>query len=169
VFNSVLQAVNLCICILLLFGLYYVKKLIDERRLEERITSENRVRLQFLSDLCPQAVGLLNSESRFVLVNSKFSNLFKFSPLEITGKYLHEVVGSENYFAFMQPMDAVLRGESLTTRIELDLQDSQKRRLSCSYVPDFGSDAKVKGFYLVLDQSEKGAVATNVLSQSSRD
>jgi two-component system, NarL family, sensor kinase len=120
----------------------------DELRLREQ-------ELRTLADALPALVGYVNANRRFQFANQTYEDWFRCSRDEILGKSVREVLGETAYQIAKPYIDRAQAGQNTTYEAEI-LFPAGKKYVSVIYIPDADSDARVKGYYvLVTDMSEQ--------------
>ncbi|MBL6954582.1 MAG: PAS domain S-box protein [Alphaproteobacteria bacterium] len=107
-------------------------------------------------DSIPALITYVSADRRYRIVNSTFENWWKLPRSELIGKTLEEILGSEISSRLAPYVDAALSGEEVSYEEEMDYPDGFRRWISAEYVPHFGDDNKVLGYFaLVQDISER--------------
>ncbi len=99
-------------------GVVLVFRDVTERRLAEKAQRESEGRFRAVFDNTPTSIYVLDTESRFVLVNQRFQTVFHVSSEEIAGKPLEEV--------FPEPIAAAHRENNrkvLAARTPLEFEE----------------------------------------------
>ncbi|MEK7256056.1 MAG: PAS domain S-box protein, partial [Bacteroidota bacterium] len=66
---------------------------------------------------------------------------------DIVGKYLWEVLGEDAYQGLVPHFERVFVGEQVSFESWIPYKDGGSRYVHVSYLPDFGADGQVKGFF----------------------
>lgn len=94
----------------------------------------------------PALIAHVDAEERFVFINRTTFSIYGLNPDRDEGRRVAECIGQAPYASLKPMIDQALRGE----RVEFEqLLPSVKggRHHRVSYVPEFGNDGEVRGFY----------------------
>ncbi len=140
-----------------------------ERARSEEALRDSRHRLGLVSDHVPALISYLDREEIFHFANGKYREWFGVLPSELEGKPLRHLIGEDTYRERLPFISRVLRGEAvkfegLTLHRGLGWRD-----LELSYVPDFGPDQQVRGFYaMAMDITERKQTEKRLERQAAR-
>ncbi len=108
--------------------------------------------LQQVLDAMPALIAYVGADRRYKFVNSAYEDWFEGS---ILGKHVEEVIGASAYRSVSRYIDRVLDGEAVHYEMEVSLPDGE-RSVSAIYVPDAGTDGRIRGFFsLIHDVTEQ--------------
>ncbi|MCP4430507.1 MAG: PAS domain-containing protein [Gammaproteobacteria bacterium] len=120
------------------------------RQKEALIESEKRMRL--ITDTVPAGISYINSDLDYEFANLQFARWFDRSREQIEGKSMSVVMGDEMFAQHREYVNQALTGETVEFEIE-DSSPSQKNLISQKiYVPHYGHDDEVVGFF-ALEQN----------------
>jgi len=128
-----------------------------ERMVAERTAelAESQHQLQLIADSLPALISYVDSQQRYVFNNKTYEEWFGQSTEATIGRHISEVLGEQAYGRIRERMEAALSGARQSFEYELPLS-SGTRRLSATYIPDFGEHGEVKGvFVLGIDITER--------------
>ncbi len=114
----------------------------------------SRSRLQSIADNLPALITYVDDQQRYAFVNAQVSYTFGVPRESILGRTIREFRGDKGYAQLQPYVEAALRGEP--QRFE-GMIERNGRMLphESKYVPEFGADGRVCGFYaLTFDISE---------------
>ncbi len=114
----------------------------------------SEARLQSIADNLPALIAYVDDQQRYRFVNAQVCQTFGLPKESILGRTILEFRGEEGY-ALLQPyVEAALRGEP--QRFEGPIErDGRLVPHESKYVPEFGPDGRVRGFYaLTFDISD---------------
>lgn len=121
---------------------------VTERLQMEIALRDSELRLRTITDNIPALIGYVDSDLRYRFANRTYVTWHGDTPEQLYGKTLREVVGDEYYEQIKPEIANVLSGRAVTFE---RLTRSRIRELYAriTYHPDFGSDGRVKGFYIL--------------------
>ena len=127
-----------------------------ERVRSEAALRESRRQQRLVSNHVPALISYLDRDEVFRFANGRYQEWFGIKPSALRGKSLRELYDEDTYQHRAPYIARVLEGhpvkfEGLTHHRELGWRD-----LEVSYMPDFGPDRQVRGFYVMaLDITER--------------
>ncbi|HSN39161.1 MAG TPA: PAS domain S-box protein [Burkholderiales bacterium] len=124
-----------------------IEDITDRRRIEEALR-ESEGRLRTIADNMPALIGYIDAGLRFRFVNRAYEDWYGMKPEEFLGRTMLEVLGGEVFERLRFQYETALAGKLIT----LERRSwSRKREIygRFTYVPDFGGDGKVNGFYML--------------------
>ncbi len=121
---------------------------ITERKLTEQALRESEERLRTVANNVPALIGYIDAGQRYRYVNRTYEDWYGKPASEYFGRTLREVIGAEMYARLRPQFEAALRGETVTEERRTQSQD-EERYARFTYVPQFGADGKVLGFYVL--------------------
>ncbi|MBV9386505.1 MAG: PAS domain S-box protein [Chroococcidiopsidaceae cyanobacterium CP_BM_ER_R8_30] len=117
----------------------------DELRLREQ-------ELRLITDALPALICYVDINQRYQFVNRTYEVWFKRSRDEILGKSVRELLGEAAYQIAAPNINRALGGQ--ITTYETEMPYPVNRYYSATFIPDFGANAQVKGYYgLITDIS----------------
>ncbi|MBA1148525.1 diguanylate cyclase [Ectothiorhodospiraceae bacterium WFHF3C12] len=124
-----------------------------------------------LIDAVPVLISYVDTERRYVDVNATYTAWFQDDASEIRGRYLWDVLGEEAYTRIHDYVDDALSGNRVTFDAVVPYRGIP-RHVEADYVPHFGRDKAVLGFFAVVRDIEDRRRAdfdqlTNARSRSS--
>jgi PAS domain S-box-containing protein len=138
-------------------------------RESEAALRDQEQELRLITDALPVNIAYVDANQRYRFVNYTYEVWFKRSRDEILGKSVREVLGEAAYQIAEPNINRALEGQITTYEAELPYP-SGKKYISATLIPDFGSNAQVKGYYgLVTDISDrKRAEEASILEERNR-
>ncbi len=134
----------------------------DELRLREQ-------ELRLIANALPVLISYVDINQRYRFVNQTYEEWFKCSRDEILGKHSREFLGEAIYQIAEPHISRALAGQTVSYEAEIPYPIG-KKYISATLIPDFDSDAHVKGHYgLITDISDrKRAEEASILEERNR-
>lgn len=117
--------------------------------------SFDEVILQNLLDALPVLIAYVNSEQRYCYNNLAHQQWFGYTPREVSGMTMQQVLGVDAYEALRPYVEQALDGQQIKFELPVPYQRIGPRFICATYVPDRGKNGRVRGFFsLISDFSE---------------
>lgn len=111
--------------------------------------------LRALLDALPVLVSYVDDQQRYCFSNLAHQQWFGYSPQEITGMTMLQVLGVDAYAALRSFIEQVLQGQRVKFELLVPYGRIGPRYICATYVPDRCEDGRIKGFFaLISDISE---------------
>lgn len=125
-----------------------------QTEIERRRDAEQQLRL--ITDAMPALISYVTRDFRYRFASKEYEEWFDQPVDEITGKQVRDVIGEEAYGALEAYIERALAGETVDHETQVDFPKTGPRHIHGQYIPDFGPDGDVRGFFaLVRDVSER--------------
>lgn len=118
---------------------------ITERKYNEQSLRENEYRLRTMLDSVPARISYWNSELLNEFANNGYEEWFGFTPEQMLGRHMRDLIGEKRFLANESHLEGVLRGEPQLFEREFYDILGVEHYAQVSYNPDI-SGGKVKGF-----------------------
>ncbi|RON08894.1 hybrid sensor histidine kinase/response regulator [Pseudomonas brassicacearum] len=129
---------------------------LTERKHTEQALRQSQTELQLIINAMPVLIGYVDHEERFRLNNSAYLDWYGMTPQELYGKTIREILGDELYATRVEQISAALAGKACSFEAYSPHRDGRPRYALMKYLPRFGADGAVNGFYIfVIDESER--------------
>ena len=129
-----------------------VESLVDERT---SALGESEDRLRTITDQVPALIGYIDREMRFRFNNRTYEDWYGIGRTQITGRTMRELLGDKPYSVAEPYIEKALAGQEVTFETEF-ARGGATRYFRVHYVPHFGPQKQVLGFYsLVNDMTER--------------
>ena len=133
---------------------------ITERSRNADALRESERRLRLVTDAMPALISYISSDRRYEFANKTFEEWFDRPSSEIEGLYLWQVLGDDEYRNHEPYIARALKGDVVNFELEQQLPGARRRISYKTYVPHYGSDDSVIGFFaLEQDVTEKRRTA----------
>jgi PAS domain S-box-containing protein len=104
----------------------------------------------------PILISYVDSEERFRLNNAAYLDWYGLTPQELFGKTIREVLGEDAYALRAEHIAQALSGKPCCFSISTPHRDGSIRHALMNYLPRYGADGAVNGFYIfVIDETER--------------
>lgn len=121
---------------------------IQERQWIEQELVQSRNELRTITDSIQAGIAYIDAERRYQFVNYYYEVRLGLSRAEIIGRYVWDVVGTENYQRVKPYIDRTLTGEPADFEFSFSYSSEAKRVLHATMTPAQDSDGTVHGYYL---------------------
>ncbi|MDK1022394.1 MAG: PAS domain S-box protein, partial [Candidatus Hydrogenedentes bacterium] len=121
------------------------------RKKAELVAHDSANLLRRIMDIVPVGISYFDSDQRFCLANQKYKILTGLSPDDLIGKTLEAAIGAKSYQNARPYVERALKGESLGFENTLFPQDGGTITIAVSYIPNFGPDGTVLGFFALVE------------------
>ena len=115
-------------------------------RAYEEALRESESRLRTITDHLPALVSYVDTQERYRFNNGAYEQWLGRPRQELAGRAVREVWGEELYARLKPNIERALRGERVSHEYAVTTSGVQRHVLA-SYVPDFDSAGRIKGFF----------------------
>jgi PAS domain S-box-containing protein len=132
---------------------------IRDRLLAELALRRSEMQLRLITDALPVLISYVDNQERYRFNNRTYANWYGLPLERITGCSLQDVLGEAYYEAIQPYIRTALAGEKINFEIHAPQINGISRYISATYIPDWGAQGQVKGFFGVeIDISDRIAV-----------
>lgn len=144
-----------------------------DRDISDRKQAEDSLRaseafLRSVTDLVPSRIAYVDREQRYRFVNGRYEEWLGCPREEIIGRHTKDVLGDSLDEMVRPHMQAVLSGREVRYELDVDVGEGAPRHLSIVYVPHFGKDGEILGFFASLDDVTERKRLEERLRQSQK-
>jgi PAS domain S-box-containing protein len=139
---------------------------ITGRKASEWALRDSEQRIRLITDAVPALIAYVDSTQRYRFTNKPYEEWFGRPRSEINGRHMRTVLGPELYQARRDALDAVLSGQRVTFEIGLPLLKGRIEYAVATYVPHFGNDGEVLGFFALLQDITERKKAAQELQEA---
>jgi len=118
----------------------------EQKLISERVR-DSEAELRLITNVIPALISYVDRDERYRFVNDQYSKLFGIDKTAIVGRKLSSVLSPRSYKQLQPLIERAFGGESFSIDSWVAYKGLGDRYVHVSYVPDFGPDRKVRGFY----------------------
>jgi PAS domain S-box-containing protein len=122
-----------------------------EHRQKEGAPRESEEQLRLITDSLPVLISYIDSEQRYRFNNRAYERWFGYLREEVYGKHIKEVLGESAYEVIRPYVEVALSGQEVGFENWVPYKDGGNRYVGATYVPHFGEQRQVKGFFALVD------------------
>ncbi|MDP1993433.1 MAG: PAS domain-containing protein [Syntrophales bacterium] len=138
----------------------------EERKQSEKALQRSEHQLRLVTDSLPVLIAYVDSEQRYRFNNKTYEEWFGRPRAEIYGSHISEIMDEEAYLAIQKYVKAALAGQETRYESERLLKDGKLHDVSAIYVPHFGEQGEVLGYFaLVTDITERKRAEEQISGQ----
>ena len=133
---------------------------ITERKASEWALRESEQRIRLITDAIPALIAYVDASGRYRFTNKPYEDWFGRPRSEINGRHMRAVLGEDLFEARSEHVDTVLAGHRVTFEVRLPMIRGSIEHALATYVPHFGPNGDVLGFFaLIQDITERKKAA----------
>ncbi len=139
----------------------YLKQEIKDRKQAETALRHSEEQLRLIANGLPVLIAYVDKEQRYRFNNEAYQTWLGLSPPEISGCYLQQVHGEEEYSEIKKYVEKALSGETVTYEKEIIFDDGAIHSLDVTYIPHLNEEDQniIQGFFaLSSDISDRKAI-----------
>lgn len=140
------------------------------RREAERIEmlAASEAQLRMITDAVPALISYLDADERYVFNNLAYEHWFNRPRHSLYGQRIRDLLPAEAYQKVVPYIQKVLSGSPASYETEARYHDGSIHNVHVSYVPDFGADNRVKGFFALITDTTEAKKAADALRASEQ-
>lgn len=136
-------------------GFFSLVEDITELKQAQHTFAKSEMRLRMITDNLPALIAYIDADERYRFCNGYYETILGLKPEKILGCKVEDIVSQENYRAIAGFIQQALRGERVSFERHT-VGPGLDRHFLYDYIPDFGLDNVVVGFYsMVLDITQR--------------
>ncbi len=136
---------------------------LTESRRAAAAVRKSEDRYKSITDNMPALIAYIDRDQRYVSINRLFETWYQKPVSEIIGRRMREIMLPETYAAHEHAIVRVLAGETVLEEYDDETPDGIHRYRRVHYVPDFGDDGTVLGFFALVEDISDVQRATREL------
>jgi len=134
-------------------GFFSLVEDITELKQAQHTFAKSEMRLRMITDNLPALIAYIDRDERYRFCNGYYETVLGLKPEKILGAKLEEVIGLKSYKEMSPHIERVWAGERVSFE-PTKLEPGKDRHFMYDFIPDFGIDKSVVGFYsMVMDIS----------------
>ncbi len=122
--------------------------------------------LDALIDALPVCIAYVDTNRRYRFNNRAYGDWFQRPHQSIAGHHVRDILGEDAYQRAAAHMDRCLAGETVRYDSTLLRPDGGLRHFRATYIPDFGPDGNVAGFFVLGEDVSDLKAAEEALQAS---
>lgn len=122
---------------------------ITARKQAQWEVSHQAQQLQVIMDVVPAFVAYIDKQERYQFVNKAYASWFKQTDIEMIGRTVKEVTGDKAYSNVKDYIHLALTGTPVNFEWNVNDAEGREQVISASYIPDFGKDGSVFGYFVL--------------------
>ena len=132
-----------------------IRDITEQKQMQEDLrTSERTIRM--IADSVPALVAYVDKKGFYRFANRRYDEWFGIPAGDVIGKHYRDVLGSQTYEDIRPYVETVLSGTAVSFDRPLSYLHGGERWIHADYVPDFGNEGNVEGYFgLVTDITEQ--------------
>jgi len=132
---------------------------ITEQKLVGEALRDSEQQLRLITNALPTAIFYVDTTEHYRFVNSVTEDWLARPAEEILASDIREILGDKIYRQLHPHVRAALSGTAQEFEAVIDFPDGRSREMAFTYVPHFGSDGAVAGYFgLGIDVTERHAL-----------
>lgn len=147
----------------------WVAKDISDREFAEEVLEESAAQIRLIIDSVPTRIAYVDQNLRYRFVNRPYEEWFHCQTHEIVGKHIQELLGAERYQANLPYIQTALEGETVYFQDSLPSIDGVENFFQVTYVPHFGKQNEVLGYYVMAQDITDHKRTEEILRRSEAE
>ncbi|EDX87334.1 PAS fold family [Synechococcus sp. PCC 7335] len=108
---------------------------IQERKQIGKALRQSEAQLRLITNNLPVLIAYIDCHQRYQFNNLSYEQWLGFSPVDMAGKTIQQVIGAAHYRSIQPHIETVLSGQQVTYESELTFRDGRDRSVSVTYIP----------------------------------
>lgn len=127
----------------------WVAQDVSDREHAQAVLADSAAQIRLIIDSVPARIAYIGRDLRYRFVNRQYEDWFHIPATDIVGKHVQDLLGRPIFQANLPLIEAVLAGEEVTLQDSLLSPDGIEHHFQVSYVPNFGKQGNVLGYYVL--------------------
>ncbi|WP_179131398.1 response regulator [Candidatus Entotheonella palauensis] len=141
---------------------------ITDRTQTEMFLQRREEQIRMLVDHLPIGIAYIDHSRCFRFVNQTLQQWLS-KPIELQGRHVKEVIGESLYYDIRGDIDKVLQGREVSSEFYMPLSRETRRYVSAKYVPHFGTNNNVVGYYAAVEDVTHRKMTEEALRQAKEE
>ena len=129
---------------------------------------ENEDLLRLILDSVPVGISYIDRRRKFRFANERYRHFLGLQPKKLIGKTLRQLIGQKRYKIAGQYVKRALAGETVTFENTLPGKNGGEIPVKVMYVPHFGRDKSVEGFFALVEDITGHKAAEEAVTTSEQ-
>jgi PAS domain S-box-containing protein len=139
---------------------------ITERKRSDWALRDSEHRIRVITDALPALIAYVDADQRYRFTNRPYQEWFGRPRSEINGRPMSKVLGNRLYDAQRHYIELALSGKNASFEIDLSQTQKKYRYALANYVPHFGPDGAVIGFFALIQDITERREAARLLEEA---
>jgi PAS domain S-box-containing protein len=149
-------------------GVIFSGEDITERRKAEEARQAIEDKLNIVADGLPVLLSYTDTKQRYRFANNQYEKWFGFSPAEMIGKTVREVLGDARYEKVKGQIELVLSGQTIVYEDRMPLKDGRVIDYEIKYVPHKNAKGEVVGYVVMVQNITDRKHAEDALRETTQ-
>jgi PAS domain S-box-containing protein len=123
--------------------------------------------MRLITDAMPALISYIDPGHTYRFANRMYEKWFDVPPGSVAGRHMREVLGDKAYELICPRLDRAFKGERVFFEQEMPYE-SGMREISAHYIPDTGSDGRVRGCFALIEDISGRKRAERALREVDR-
>ncbi|MEH6625955.1 MAG: NahK/ErcS family hybrid sensor histidine kinase/response regulator [Motiliproteus sp.] len=123
---------------------------ITERSRSAKALADSEHRIRLITDAVPALIAYVDSDLTFKFTNRAYETWYQLDRKKVLEHKLVDVLPEKQLKRLRPYVKRALKGEAVSFEIDEPTPDGKKRYVLKSYVPQFGDNQQVEGFYVLI-------------------
>lgn len=142
---------------------------ITDRKNAEQVLREREKQLRLITDSLPVFIAQVDRDYRLRFINRTYADRFGYTPDDIIGSRIPDVVGEAVFAGLRQYIDAALAGKPQEHESVVPLRDGKEHYMHMMYVPECDESGKVTGLVAAISDMTQLRQAEEQLHRRERE
>ncbi|MBW4582429.1 MAG: PAS domain S-box protein [Tildeniella nuda ZEHNDER 1965/U140] len=142
-------------------------ELLDRKQAEQALL-ESEKQLRTITNALPVLISYVDADRRYRFNNRAYEHWFGYDWTTLCGQHLREVIGESAYQAITPYVEAALSGQEVLYENSVPYKDGGIRWIRAVYIPDFGEQGTVKGYFALINDITDRKLAEQALAESEK-
>ena len=124
---------------------------VSDRIQAEKSFQRSQEQLRLITDALPVLIAYIDAQQCYRYNNRTYETWFGRPRSSLLGVHIQELIGEDNYQKILPYIKTALLGKTVTFENQLTTPRGNSYWINATYIPDFDSKGKVKGFFSMIE------------------